>query len=135
MASKLTLFTRFLKGWTFAPDNVVPADATKAVALETGNSFGWKATPVPIVPVPVLADIAVSPNTATVGTAYTGAATGKTAGSAFALSGPGSAGLTINAAGAISGTPTGAGAVNVVETLAGATGSPKTSSGVITVSA
>lgn len=51
MASKITLFTRFLKGWTRAKDNVVPAGATRAVELEAGRNFGWKAKPVPIAPV------------------------------------------------------------------------------------
>jgi hypothetical protein len=83
---------------------------------------------------PVLGALAVSPSSATVGTAYSGTINGLTSGSSIALSGAGAAGLSI-AGGVITGTPTTAGAVNIVETLAGATGSPRTSSGVITVAA
>lgn len=50
MAIKLTLFTRFLKGWDFAPGGVVPEGATKAVEIETVSGLGWKATPVAVVP-------------------------------------------------------------------------------------
>lgn len=83
---------------------------------------------------PVLGALTVSPSAATVGTAYSGTINGLTSGSSIALSGAGAAGLSI-AGGVITGTPTTAGAVNIVETLAGATGSPRTSSGVVTVAA
>lgn len=83
---------------------------------------------------PVLADLSVSPSSATVGTAYTGTVSGKTAGSTLTLSGAGAAGLSVSGAN-ITGTPTTSGVVNVIETLAGATGSPKTNSGVISVAA
>ena len=87
--------------------------------------------PLPVVG-PVLNALTVSPSSATVGTAYSGTINGLTSGSSIALSGDGAAGLSI-AGGVITGTPTTAGAVNIVETLAGATGSPRTSSGVVTV--
>lgn len=82
----------------------------------------------------VLNPLTLSPTTATVGTAYTGTVSGKTSGSALTLSGTGAAGLTVSGS-TVSGTPTTAGSVNIIETLAGATGSPRTSSGVLTVSA
>ncbi|HEV2557401.1 MAG TPA: cadherin repeat domain-containing protein, partial [Microvirga sp.] len=83
-----------------------------------------------------LAALSLSPNTATVGVAYSGTLTGRTAGSTLSLSGTGAAGLSINnTTGAVTGTPTTAGAVNVVETIADATNSPRTSSGAITVTA
>ncbi len=83
---------------------------------------------------PVLGDLTVSPSAATVGTAYSGTINGLSSGSSIALSAAGAAGLSIAGA-VITGTPTTAGAVNIIETLAGATGSPRTSSGVITVAA
>ena len=85
-------------------------------------------------PTPSLNALTVSPSSATVGTAYSGTITGLTSGSSIALSGAGSAGLSI-AGGVITGTPTTAGAVDIIETLAGATGSPRTSSAVVTVAA
>jgi len=81
---------------------------------------------------PILANLTVSPNTATVGVAYSGTVSGKTAGSTLALSGAGAAGLSVSG-NTISGTPTTAGTINVTETLAGAIGSPKLNSGVVTV--
>lgn len=133
---KITLFTRFLKGWAVAAGGVVPAGATKAVELVTGAGFGWKATEVPIVVTPVLGAITATPAVATVDTAYSGSTSGRTAGSTLSLTGAGAVGLSIDSTtGEITGTPTVAGPVNVVETLAGATGSPKTNAGVITVSA
>lgn len=84
--------------------------------------------------VPVLADLTVSPSSATVGTAYTGTVSGKTTGSTLTLSGAGAAGLSVSGS-SITGAPTASGAVNVIETLAGATGSPKTNAGVISVAA
>ncbi len=83
---------------------------------------------------PALGALTVSPSSATVSTAYSGTINGLTSGSSIALSGAGAAGLSI-AGGVITGTPTTAGAVNIIETLAGATGSPRTSSGVVTVAA
>lgn len=83
---------------------------------------------------PVLADLTVSPSSATVGTAYTGTVSGKTAGSTLTLSGAGAVGLSVSGS-SITGTPTASGAVDVIETLAGATGSPKTNAGVVTVAA
>lgn len=83
---------------------------------------------------PVLGNLSVSPSSATVGTAYTGTVSGKTAGSTLTLSGAGAAGLSVSGS-SITGTPTASGAVNVIETLAGATGSPKTNAGVVTVAA
>lgn len=83
---------------------------------------------------PVLGNLSVSPSSATVGTVYNGAVSGKTAGSTLTLSGAGAAGLSISGS-VITGTPTASGAVDVIETLAGATGSPKTNSGVVTVAA
>ena len=83
---------------------------------------------------PTLNPLTVTPNTATVGTVFNGAVSGRTAGSTLTLTGAGAAGLSINSGtGAITGTPTTAGAVNVVETLSGAIGSPRTSSSVVTV--
>lgn len=90
-------------------------------------------TPTPT-PAPTLNALTLSPNTGTVGTAYTGTVSGKTASSSLALSGTGAAGLSISGT-TVSGTPTTAGSVNIIETLAGATGSPRTSSGVLTVAA
>ena len=81
-----------------------------------------------------LGNLTLSPSTATVGTAYTGAVTGKNGASTLALSGAGAAGLTLSGS-AVSGTPTAAGTVNLVETLAGATNSPRTTIGVATVTA
>ena len=83
---------------------------------------------------PTLAPLTVSNNAGTVGTPYTATISGKTAGSTIAPSGPGAAGLTVSGT-TLSGTPTAAGAVDLVETLAGATGSPRTSSGVLTIAA
>lgn len=82
----------------------------------------------------VLNPLTLSPSTATTGTAYTGTVSGKTSGSTMALSGTGAAGLTVSGS-TVSGTPTAAGSVDIIETLAGATGSPRTSSGLLTVSA
>lgn len=134
MVRKITLFTRFFKGFSVAKDNVIPNDATGAVELETGQNFGWTVKRVNTDAPPVLADISATPAVATVGVAYTGSTSGQTAGSTLSLTGAGAAGLSIDAAGAITGTPSVAGPVNVVETLAGATGSPKTNAAVITVS-
>jgi hypothetical protein len=78
--------------------------------------------------------LTLSPTTATVGAAYSGTVSGKTSGSTLALSGAGAAGLTVSGS-TVSGTPTTPGTVSIIETLAGATGSPRTSSGVITVAA
>lgn len=78
--------------------------------------------------------LTLSPTTATVGVAYSGTVSGKTSGSTLALSGAGAAGLTVSGS-TVSGTPTTPGTVSIIETLAGATGSPRTSSGVITVAA
>lgn len=135
MARKITLFTRFLKGFSVAPNDVIPPDATSAVTLETGRSFGWTASPVRLDVPPTLASITAVPAVATVGEAYSGTTAGRTDGSTLSLTGAGAAGLSINStSGAITGTPSAAGPVNVVETLAGADGSPKTSAAVITVS-
>lgn len=85
---------------------------------------------------PTLNSLAVTPNSATVGAAFSGNVSGRTAGSTLALSGAGSAGLAINSStGAITGTPTNSGTVDVVETLAGAIGSPRTSSAALSVAA
>lgn len=46
MAKKITLFTRFMKAFSYAKDGVVPGDATSVVELETGAGFAWKATKV-----------------------------------------------------------------------------------------
>lgn len=137
MAIKVTLFTRFLKGWGYAAGGIVPPDAVKAVEIETETGLGWKATPVPIPPAtPSLAAIAASPSVATVDETYAGTTSGRTVGSTLALTGAGSSGLSIDGVtGAITGTPTAEGTVNIVETLAGAAGSPRTSAVVITVSA
>ncbi|MCJ2107858.1 hypothetical protein MKK70_21255 [Methylobacterium sp. E-041] len=78
--------------------------------------------------------LTISSGTATVGVAYTGTITGKTSGSTLSVSGAGSAGLTITGA-TLSGTPTTAGSVDVIETLAGATNSPRTTTGLVTVTA
>lgn len=135
MAKKITLFTRFLKGFAVAAGGVVPSDATSVVELDTGRSFGWKATKVELPIVPVLGNVTATPATATVDEVYSGTTSGRTAGSTLSLTGAGAAGLSINSTtGVITGTPTAAGPVNVVETLAGATGSPKTNAAVITVS-
>lgn len=83
---------------------------------------------------PILANLTVSPNTATIGVAYSGTVSGKTVGSTLALSGTGAAGLSVSG-NTISGTPTTAGPINISETLAGAIGSPKLNSGVVTVAA
>lgn len=88
-------------------------------------------TPTPT-PSPTLIDLSLAPASATVGEVYSGTVTGITEGSALALSGTGSDGLTITGA-EVSGTPTTAGAVDIVETLAGATNSPHTTSGALTV--
>ena len=85
-----------------------------------------------VVVTPTLAALTVSPASATVGTAYSGNISGRTDGSTLALSGAGAAGLSISGT-MISGIPTTVGVINVIETLAGATGSPRTSSGLVTV--
>jgi len=82
----------------------------------------------------VLNPLTLSPSTATIGTAYTGTVSGKELGTTLALSGTGAAGFSVSGA-TVSGTPTTAGAVNFIEPLAGTTGSPRTSSGVLAVSA
>jgi len=79
-----------------------------------------------------LVALSLSPNTASVGSPYSGTVTGKTTGSTLSLTGAGAAGLSVVGS-AVTGTPTTEGAVNIVETLAGATNTPRTSSGVLTV--
>lgn len=83
-------------------------------------------------PAPTLNALTVSPSSATVGQAYSGAVSGKTSGSALSLSGAGASGLSVVGA-TISGTPTVSGAVNLIEALAGATNTPRPSNGVVTV--
>lgn len=79
-----------------------------------------------------LGPLSLSPNTATVGVAYSGTITGKTGGSTISLTGAGAGGLS-PADATVSGTPTTAGALNLVETLAGATNTPRTTNSVLTV--
>lgn len=85
-----------------------------------------------VVPVVTLNALTISAPGATVGTAYTGTVSGKTAGSTLSLAGAGAPGLSVSGT-TISGTPTTVGAVNVVEALSGATNSPNPSNGLITV--
>lgn len=121
--SKTITLTEALAGYFNSPNSnqIVVAVANAGV------------TPTPT-PAPTLNALTVSPSSATVGTAYSGTISGLTSGSSVALSGAGATGLSIAGA-VITGTPTMAGAINLVETLAGATGSPRTSSGVVTVAA
>jgi hypothetical protein len=85
-------------------------------------------------PAPVLNVLTVSNGSAAVGTAFSAAVYGLTSGSSVSLTGAGAAGLSISG-GTITGTPTTAGSLNVIETLAGASNSPRTTSGLVTVSA
>jgi hypothetical protein len=132
--------------WLRHPD---PSGTTAAANMiydtytADGLSVGRQLQPTLAAPVAVAASVGgtpslnaltVSPSSATIGTPYSGTISGLTSGSSIALTGAGAAGLSIAGA-VITGTPTTAGAVNIVETLAGATGSPRTSSGVVTVSA
>lgn len=107
-----------------------------------GAALGWPliagqggAVTAPVVPVvPVLGDLSISPNTATIGQPYSGTISGATAGSDIVLDS-----LTISGTGStrtVTGTPQGSpGSWPTTETLAGATGSPKTTLGVLNVSA
>jgi len=114
----------------------IPAGGTTGQVLvklsDADYDYGWidynPTTPV------TLAPLSLSPNTATVGAPYSGSVTGKTASSVLALSGAGATGLSVVGS-VVSGTPTTAGTINLIETLAGATNTPRTSSGVATVSA
>lgn len=96
----------------------------------SGSDGTWSEASTP----PTLGALTLSPSTATVGLSFSGEITGKTAGSTLSLAGSGAAGLSASGS-TISGTPTTAGTVDVIETLAGATGSPRTTSGLLTVAA
>lgn len=113
-------------------------EANNGLAVEYPVTItGVNATPAPTPtpgPSPTLNALLVSPSSATVGTAFTGTISGKTADSTLALSGAGAVGLSVSGT-TISGTPTTEGAVNIVETLAGATNSPRTTNGTITIAA
>lgn len=106
--------------------------------LTATNSLGTATFDAPLTAVvpATLQVLSVDITALTIGVAYSLQVNNRTAGSTLALSGAGSAGLTVdNDTGIISGTPTTAGAVNIIETLAGATGSPKTTTGIAAVSA
>lgn len=114
---------------TAGPVNLVEtlAGATNSPRTSTGV-MTVAAAPV----APTLGALAVSPSSTTVGTAYSGAISGRTSGSMLSLAGAGAAGLSISGT-TITGTPTTSGPVDLVETLSSATNSPRTSSGVAIV--
>lgn len=143
-ASNTTGYTRrwLLNGTSIGTGSTVVPVTAGALSLEvtaTGPGGSTIATSAAVTvssgtptPGPTLNALSVSPSTGTVGTAYSGTISGRTAGSSLALAGTGAAGLSLSGT-TISGTPTTVGAVNVTETLAGATNSPRTSSGVLSV--
>jgi len=88
---------------------------------------------IPAVPVTLNA-LTASPATAAVGTPFSSTIGGLTSGSSVELSGAGSAGLSIAGA-VITGTPTSSGAINIIESRFNATNSPRTTTGVINVTA
>lgn len=83
---------------------------------------------------PTLQALTVSQAAGTVGTAYEGTISGRTAGSTLSLTGQGAEGLSISGT-TISGTPTKAGKVTVVEALDGATNTPRPTTDIITIAA
>lgn len=99
-----------------------------ALAGEIARQIGGTPTPSP-----TLNALTVSNGSGTTGSPFASTISGKTASSTIALVGAGAAGLSVSGT-TISGTPTTAGSVDLVETLAGATNSPRTTSGLITVS-
>jgi len=83
---------------------------------------------------PILGALSISPNTGTIGQAYSGTISGATPNSFITLDNltVSGTGTTRSVTGTLSGSP---GAWPATETLAGATGSPRMTPGVLTVSA
>lgn len=117
------------------------AGTTSGLSISVTDSTGTvtlSGLSIVVAAAPALQTLTLSSSSATVGASYSATISGATAGSSITISGGGSGGLSVTGSGTtriLSGTPTTAGTVNLVESLSGATGSPRTTTGLLTVAA